>query len=168
MRDQAIRSPPTTAIVRWFLVLPIEPSVARCTRCDKDEMERQANARQESVCRYAGLEMSDEQTRPNRRNPWQRKDEPKQGPQRPPTEGGMDPRQRNITIAWVIGGLILFALTQTFTGGQSESIEFSRFLDLADEGQVTEVNISETSVSGRFDSDEGEQEFSTTLPVNYE
>ncbi len=80
----------------------------------------------------------------------------------------MDPRQRNVTIAWVIGGLLIFTLIQTFTAGESESIEFSRFLDLAEEGAVTEVNISETSVSGSFEADEGEREFSTTLPVNYE
>jgi len=83
----------------------------------------------------------------------------------------MDPRQRNITIAWVIGGLVVFALIQSLVGGDSQSIEFSRFLDLADDGRVVEVNISETSVSGVFESDNaegGRQEFSTTLPVNYE
>lgn len=83
----------------------------------------------------------------------------------------MDPRQRNITIAWVIGGLIVFALIQGLVGDDSQSIEFSRFLDLADDGRVVEVNISETSVSGAFESDNaegGRQEFSTTLPVNYE
>ncbi len=83
----------------------------------------------------------------------------------------MDPRQRNVTIAWVIGGLLVFALIQGLVGDDSQSIEFSRFLDLADDGRVVEVNISETSVSGVFESesaDGGRQEFSTTLPVNYE
>ena len=122
--------------------------------------------------------MSDQPTSPSRRNPWSRKKDENQeqhpsGPNRPPATpgGGMDPRQRNITIAWVIGGLIVFALIQGLFGGDSQSIEFSRFLDLADDGRVVEVNISETSVSGVFESDNaegGRQEFSTTLPVNYE
>jgi cell division protease FtsH len=114
--------------------------------------------------------MSDQKSQP-RRNPWQRKEDPKQGPNRPPPPGGgggMDPRQRNITIAWVIGGLILFTLLQTFMGGQQQEIGFPRFRDLLDEGRISEVNISETSATGTFESDDGEQEFTSVLPPNYE
>jgi cell division protease FtsH len=120
--------------------------------------------------------MTDKPTRPNRLNPWPRKGDArnetkhdgKPAPGRPQQQEGMDPRQRNITIAWVIGGLLLFFVIQTLTAGQSEEIEFGRFLDLADEGQVNEVNISETTVSGVLEGDDGEREFSATLPVNYE
>ena len=114
--------------------------------------------------------MSDQKSDSNRRNPWQRKDEPKKpDANRPPTpSGGMDPRQRNITIAWVVGGLILFALIQTFTSGQSQVLKIGRFLDLVEEGGITEANISETTVSGTMESDEGEKEFEATLPVNYD
>ena len=120
--------------------------------------------------------MTDKRTRPNRLNPWPRKGDArnetkrdgKPGSGRPQQQEGMDPRQRNITIAWVIGGLLLFFVIQTLTAGQSEEIEFGRFLDLADEGQVNEVNISETTVSGVLEGDDGEREFSATLPVNYE
>jgi cell division protease FtsH len=111
--------------------------------------------------------MSDQKQEPNRRNPWQRKDDPKPGPNRPPP-GGMDKRQRNITIAWVIGGLILFTLIQTFTAGSQQEVGFPRFLDLVGEGRVTEVNISETAATGTFESDNGEQDFTATLPTNYE
>ena len=120
--------------------------------------------------------MTDKPTRPNRLNPWPRKGDArnetkhdgKPASGRPQQQEGMDPRQRNITIAWVIGGLLLFFVIQTLTAGQSEEIEFGRFLDLADEGQVSEVNISETTVSGLLEGDDGEREFSATLPVNYE
>jgi len=113
--------------------------------------------------------MSDQKSQPSRRNPWQRKEDPKQGSNRPPTPtGGMEPRQRNITIAWVIGGLILFTVIQTFVGGQTEEIKLGRFLDLVEEGRVTEVNISESAATGTLESDDGEQEFSATLPVNYD
>jgi cell division protease FtsH len=116
--------------------------------------------------------MSDEQTRPGRRGSWLRRDEnekeSRQTPRPPEGPGRMDPRQRNVTIAWVVGGLILFALIQTFTSDGSEQIGIGRFLELAEEGRVSEVNISETSVSGTFDSDEGEQEFNATIPTNYE
>ncbi|MDQ3770627.1 MAG: ATP-dependent zinc metalloprotease FtsH [Actinomycetota bacterium] len=120
--------------------------------------------------------MTDKPMRPNRLNPWPRKGDArnetkhdgKPASGRPQQQEGMDPRQRNITIAWVIGGLLLFFVIQTLTGGQSEEIEFGRFLDLTDEGQVNEVNISETTVSGILEGDDGEREFSATLPVNYE
>jgi len=120
--------------------------------------------------------MTHKPTRPNRLNPWPRKGDArnetkhdgKPASGRPQQQEGMDPRQRNITIAWVIGGLLLFFVIQTLSAGQSEEIEFGRFLDLTDEGQVTEVNISETTVSGVLEGDGGEREFSATLPVNYE
>ena len=86
--------------------------------------------------------------------------------------GGPDlKRQRNITIAWVVAGILLFALIQTFSGNRSEELEFSPFLDLVEEGRVTEANITETSVEGVYTSDgeDGtEQPFVTTIPVNYE
>jgi cell division protease FtsH len=128
---------------------------------------RRRNEREESDCRYADSTMTDQKQEPNRRNPWQRKDDPKPGPNRPPP-GGMDKRQRNITIAWVIGGLILFTLIQTFTAGSQQEIGFPRFLDLVGEGRVAEVNISETAATGTFESDNGEQDFTATLPTNYE
>ncbi|MGH2735978.1 MAG: ATP-dependent zinc metalloprotease FtsH [Actinomycetota bacterium] len=90
---------------------------------------------------------------------------------RPPGTPDPSERQRNVTIAWIIGGVIVFFLIQTFTASSSQDITFSRFLDLVEEGSVTEVNISESSVSGQFSREEGgdeEQEFSTTLPVNFE
>jgi cell division protease FtsH len=81
----------------------------------------------------------------------------------------MRERQRNITIAWIVGGFILILVVQALVGGRDQGIEFGRFLDLVENGQVTEVNISETSVSGTFTEEGGgEQEFSTTLPVNYD
>ena len=81
----------------------------------------------------------------------------------------MDPRQRNITIAWVIGGLILFAVFQTLVGAPSQEIDFSRFRQLVRDGRVSEANISEQSITGAFESgDQGEQEFTTTIPPNFE
>lgn len=92
---------------------------------------------------------------------------------RGPRGGEPDPkRQRNITIAWVIGGVLLFAVIQMFSGGRQEELEFSPFLDLVEEGKVTEANITETSVEGVYTSGDGEdgggQPFTTTIPVNYE
>jgi cell division protease FtsH len=79
-----------------------------------------------------------------------------------------DNRQRMITIAWIIGAIVLFSLFQNIGGG-AEEIDFSRFLELVENGNVTEAVISESGVEGTFTNDEGQDRpFLTTLPPNYE
>jgi len=95
---------------------------------------------------------------------------PRRGEQRqtgPP--GGPDPRQRAITIAWILGAVLLFFLFQNPLTSGPERISFSRVLTLVERGDVDEVTISETSVSGTLSREgEDQQEFVSTLPPNYE
>ncbi len=79
-----------------------------------------------------------------------------------------DNAQRNRGLMWAGIGLIVFLVAQSFIGTGRESIPFSRFLELVDRGRVSEVNISETGVSGTFRSGEAETDFETTLPPNFE
>lgn len=96
----------------------------------------------------------------------------KRSPSSPPGAPPPDDRQRNMTIAWIVAALVLFALFQTslFTG--QEEIHFSRFLELVDDGRVTEATVSETVVTGAFaegsGDDRSEQKFTTTVPPGYD
>ncbi len=95
---------------------------------------------------------------------------PRRGERRPSgPPGPPDSRQRAITIAWIVGAILLFLVFQNPLGGGREQISFSRVLNLIERGDVTEVTISETSVSGTYaDRNDEAQEFGATLPPNYE
>src|SRR3954465_3593138 len=84
-------------------------------------------------------------------------------PTKPPGDEG---RQRWITIAWLIGAVILFALLQfrPLTNGGPKEITFSRFLTLVDDGQVTEASIATDSVQGTYTEDDNDVSFVATLP----
>jgi cell division protease FtsH len=82
--------------------------------------------------------------------------------------GPDDNAQRNRGLIWAGVGLVVFLVAQSFIGTDRQTIQFSRFLDLVDRGRVSEVNISETGVSGTFRSGGDESDFETTLPPNFE
>jgi cell division protease FtsH len=96
----------------------------------------------------------------------------KRAPGAPPGPEGPDARQRNMTIAWIVGALLLFTLLQTSLFGGREEIPFSRFLELVDDDRVSEATVSETVVTGTFSEgsgeDRSEQEFTTTVPPGYD
>lgn len=88
----------------------------------------------------------------------------------PRRTGGDDPnanRQRWITAAWIIGGLILIYLIQGLFNS-TETVTFSRFQNLVDSKQVTEVNITQTSVTGVYTSGSDKHNFQTTIPPNFQ
>ncbi len=73
-------------------------------------------------------------------------------------------------MGFAIALLLAFFLAQSlFLGSEREAIDFSRFLELVDEGRVTEAQISTSDVTGKFERDGGDPvEFSATIPPNYE
>jgi cell division protease FtsH len=85
-------------------------------------------------------------------------------------------QQRWVTAAWVVGALILILLFQSsLLGGGVQSLPFSSqsgsppgFLQLVDNGAVTEANVSQTSVTGTYKSGSDTHKFSTTIPPNYQ
>ena len=83
-------------------------------------------------------------------------------------QGPDDNAQRNRGLIWAGIALVAFLVIQSFIGTGEQTIEFSRFLDLVDQGRVTEVNISETGVGGTFRSGDQRTDFETTLPPNFE
>ncbi|MGH2779691.1 MAG: ATP-dependent metallopeptidase FtsH/Yme1/Tma family protein, partial [Actinomycetota bacterium] len=81
----------------------------------------------------------------------------------PPEEA---PR-RNRAIVWLLAGVVAFLLFQSYFFGGASKIPFSRFLTLVDDGRVVEADISSSSVSGRFESGEDTESFSTELPPEF-
>ncbi|MFN2594378.1 MAG: ATP-dependent zinc metalloprotease FtsH [Actinomycetota bacterium] len=107
-----------------------------------------------------------------RRRPTRKNGSPSPLERIPPRRSGgsEDPnatRQRWITAAWVIGGLILVFLIQGLFNS-TESITFSRFQNLVDSKQVTDVNITQTSVTGTYLTGSDKHNFSTTIPPNFQ
>jgi cell division protease FtsH len=74
------------------------------------------------------------------------------------------------TWAWLIAGLLFFLLFRNlFAGPSGSEIEFSRFLKLVEQGNVTEANVGEGNVTGKFQTGGGEtRSFRTTRPPDYE
>ncbi len=88
-----------------------------------------------------------------------------------PQAGGQGPddnAQRNRGLIWAGIALVAFLVVQSFIGTERQTIEFSRFLELVDRGRVSEVNISETGVSGTFRTGDEQADFEATLPPNFE
>ncbi|CAN5573581.1 ATP-dependent zinc metalloprotease FtsH [soil metagenome] len=82
-----------------------------------------------------------------------------------------DPAQRRTTLLWIVGGILLLTLVQSTLVERPEEITFSRFLELVDDGRVTEVDVSDTRVAGTFTSTgDGADEVQFTSPIaaNYE
>ncbi len=80
-----------------------------------------------------------------------------------------DPRQR-----WVLGGYLLLAavLLFFFEGslfGSSTQLDYDQFIQHIKKNQIVEADIGSTSISGTYKVGSGEpQQFTTTLPVNYQ
>jgi cell division protease FtsH len=83
-------------------------------------------------------------------------------------QGPDDNAQRNRGLIWAGIALVAFLVIQSFFGTGRETIPFSRFLELVEGGRVSEVNISETGVSGTFRTGDQRTDFETTLPPNFE
>ena len=88
---------------------------------------------------------------------------PPRGPERPAEQ------QRWVTVAWILGALVLLTIFQSVFGPRPEEISFTRFFEFAEKGAVQKASISESSVSGTLkEPGEEERSFTTTIPPNFE
>jgi cell division protease FtsH len=73
------------------------------------------------------------------------------------------------TLGWAAVAIIAFIILQNFIGPQREEIKMSRFLDLVEEGRVTDVAIGSGTVEGVI-TEEGadDRPFFAELPPNFE
>ncbi|MGI8775015.1 MAG: ATP-dependent zinc metalloprotease FtsH [Actinomycetota bacterium] len=90
------------------------------------------------------------------------------GPVKRPGDDDKGPVRPNTLV--LLGGafLALILVQSLLTGPEGRDIPFSRFLSHVQEGQVTEADVSPTSVTGELESEDGTQRFRSTLPPNYE
>ena len=78
--------------------------------------------------------------------------------------GGGDGRRWRFTLGYVLLGAVLLLVIQSALVPQPEEIEYSRFLNLVEQGRVEEVAISETQVTGQLQGDEGPGFVTTRVP----
>jgi cell division protease FtsH len=87
----------------------------------------------------------------------------------PPGSDKPDNRQRMTTLGWVAVAIVGFIILQQFVGPQREEIRVSRFLDLVEEGRVTDVTYGGGTIEGSIVEDNGDdQPFFAELPPNYD
>jgi cell division protease FtsH len=78
--------------------------------------------------------------------------------------GGGDSRRWRFTLGYVLLGAVLLLVIQSALVPQPEEIEYSRFLNLVEQGRVEEVAISETQVTGQLQGDQGPGFVTTRVP----
>ena len=77
-------------------------------------------------------------------------------------------RQRWVSIAWIVGGLLLILFVQNALVEGPQQVPLSRFLDLVEDGRITEADIGTGQVTGNFSAGDGEEPFVTTLPPEFQ
>jgi cell division protease FtsH len=92
----------------------------------------------------------------------------KDSDRRPPGAPQNDSRQRMTAVGWVAVGLLAFLLLQNLAGPRPEEIKISRFFDLVEAGEVTDVEVGEGAVEGTYRAGDEERDFIATLPPNFE
>jgi len=85
----------------------------------------------------------------------------------PPKDSPTNDRRR-VIAGVAVAALFLFVVFQGTLFGSTQELEFGRFLELVDEGQVQAADISQTSIDGTFTSEDGETDFTATIPYNFE
>ncbi|MDQ3216691.1 MAG: ATP-dependent zinc metalloprotease FtsH [Actinomycetota bacterium] len=82
--------------------------------------------------------------------------------------GPFEGNRRWVSIAWMVGGLLLLLYAVNSLTASSEEVPLSRLLDLVDRGRVGEATIGTGSVTGTYTSGQEEKRFSTTLPPDFQ
>ena len=96
------------------------------------------------------------------------------GPQLPRRDGergpgwAQDPRQRWMTVMWVIAAIALLLVFNGGLFGATRSISFTQFTQYVDEDKVEKVNFGGTTITGKLDTGSEPVDFTTTTPTpNY-
>jgi cell division protease FtsH len=77
-------------------------------------------------------------------------------------------RQRWVSLAWIVGGLFLILFVQNALVEGPQQVPLSRFLDLVEDGRITEADIGTGRVTGNFSAGDTEEPFVTTLPPEFQ
>jgi cell division protease FtsH len=92
--------------------------------------------------------------------------------QKPSSGDGGSPwqgRQRWVSAAWIVGGLLLFFFVQSALVEGPQQVPLSRFLDLVQDGRIREADIGTGRITGTFRGSDGkDNNFVTTLPPEFQ
>ena len=78
---------------------------------------------------------------------------------------GQPRRFRSSPWAWIVGFLVVLIVFNYLASPRPNTIDYSNFLERVESGQIVgTLEISQTSVSGRYEDSTGEVEFNTTIP----
>jgi cell division protease FtsH len=92
--------------------------------------------------------------------------------QKPSSGDGGSPwqgRQRWVSAAWIVGGLLLFFFVQSALVEGPQQVPLSRFLDLVQDGRIREADIGTGQITGTFRGSDGkDNNFVTTLPPEFQ
>ena len=78
---------------------------------------------------------------------------------------GQPRRFRSSPWAWIVGFLVVLIVFNYLASPRPNTIDYSNFLEQVESGQIVgTLEISQTSVSGRYEDSTGEVEFNTTIP----
>jgi cell division protease FtsH len=77
-----------------------------------------------------------------------------------------EPRRfRSSPWAWIVGFLVVLIVFNYLASPRPNTIDYSNFLERVESGQIVgTLEISQTSVSGRYEDSTGEVDFNTTIP----
>ena len=77
-----------------------------------------------------------------------------------------EPRRiRSSPWAWIVGFLLVLVLFNYLAAPRPNTIDYSNFLARVQDGQIVgTLEISQTSVSGRYEDSTGQVDFTTTIP----
>jgi cell division protease FtsH len=82
--------------------------------------------------------------------------------------GGSSGEPRNFRSspwAWILGFLVVLVLFNYFAAPRPNTIDYSNFLNrVQDDQMIGTLEISQTSVSGRYEDSTGQHDFTTTIP----
>ena len=93
---------------------------------------------------------------------------PRRDPTRPRDDDRPE-RQRWITAGWIVAALVLFVFIQTNPTSNRTAISLTRVLNLVENDQITEANITQSSIEGVYTEEGGEEvQFVATLPPNFQ
>ncbi|CAN5691823.1 ATP-dependent zinc metalloprotease FtsH [soil metagenome] len=91
---------------------------------------------------------------------------PREGERRPGWP--QDPRQRWMTVMWVLAAIALLFVFNGGLFGETQSITFTQFTRYVEQDKIEKVNIGGTTITGSLDSQSGPVDFTTTTPTpNY-
>ena len=90
---------------------------------------------------------------------------------RPAAPGGAQPRPRSALFIVLLVAAGLFLFNTFLTQASTRTVRFSEFVDAIDEGKIVKtepVSVGQTTISGTVEAEGGQENWTATIPPNYD